>query len=196
MYINYLGGALGIEVTGIDLSQPIEREVSDEIRALFVRHKVVFSPEQNLTKPELIEFSTIFGTPERHHTMLNSDGYSEISLIESGKKHSTTDNIWHSDRSYRKYPPIMHPVVVIHPVSQNKALYISSSNTTSIVELEENESKKVLMLLFDHLLIPEFQIRMRWKKNTVAVWDNRSTTHYAVYDYSGADRKMYRISIQ
>lgn len=43
--------------------------------------------------------------------------------------------------------------------------------------------------------MPEFQARLRWQEGTLAVWDNRSTQHYAVGDYFPAHRKLHRITI-
>ena len=37
---------------------------------------------------------------------------------------------------------------------------------------------------------PEYQVRWRWQPNSVAIWDNRSTQHYAVMDYPPCHRKM------
>ena len=43
---------------------------------------------------------------------------------------------------------------------------------------------------------PEFQIRFKWTPNTIAIWDNRCTTHYAVGDYIPQQRVMHRVSIK
>ena len=44
-------------------------------------------------------------------------------------------------------------------------------------------------------MVPEFQVRFRWRPNSVAIWDNRSTQHYAVIDYPPCHRKMERAGI-
>ncbi len=53
--------------------------------------------------------------------------------------------------------------------------------------------------LLDYLLsqakYPEYQMRLRWRKNTIAFWDNRATQHYAVQDYAPAQRVMWRATV-
>ena len=86
-------------------------------------------------------------------------------------------------------------MVAVHPVTKRKSLFVSSAYTTAISGMSRRESDDLLNLLFKHLLTPEFQMRHHWEENTMIVWDNRSTTHYAVADYGAAYRKMHRVSI-
>ena len=53
----------------------------------------------------------------------------------------------------------------------------------------------LLSYLISQAAIPEYQVRWRWRKNSVAIWDNRSTQHYAVHDYGPAVRRMERATI-
>ena len=53
----------------------------------------------------------------------------------------------------------------------------------------------LLRYLQSQAFIPEFQVRWRWQPNSVAMWDNRSTQHYAVMDYPPCHRKMERAGI-
>ena len=103
------------------------------------------------------------------------------------------------DRVYRRdaeseRPPVVHPVVRIHPETGRKLLFVCGNFTTRIVELEESESKAVLAYLFEHIKSPELQCRFRWRTNTVAFWDNRSAQHCAIPDYHER-RVMYRTMI-
>jgi len=103
------------------------------------------------------------------------------------------------DRVYRRdaqaeRPPVVHPVVRIHPETGRKVLYVCGNFTTRIVELEESESTAVLGYLFEHIKSPELQCRFRWKPNSVAFWDNRSAQHCAIPDYQ-EHRVMYRTMI-
>ena len=52
-----------------------------------------------------------------------------------------------------------------------------------------------LNLLQSQAMVPEYQVRFRWRPNSVAIWDNRSTQHYAVQDYWPTPRKMERAGI-
>jgi len=85
-----------------------------------------------------------------------------------------------------------HPVVVTHPESGRKALYVSECFTTRIVELAPAESAAILAMLFRHIQRPEFTMRWKWSAGDIAFWDNRSVQHYAVPDYNEA-RVMQRI---
>jgi alpha-ketoglutarate-dependent taurine dioxygenase len=85
-----------------------------------------------------------------------------------------------------------HPVVVTHPESGRKALYVSECFTTRIVELAPSESAAILAMLFRHIQRPEFTMRWKWSAGDIAFWDNRSVQHYAVPDYNEA-RVMQRI---
>jgi taurine dioxygenase len=103
------------------------------------------------------------------------------------------------DRVYRRdaedeRPPVVHPVVRIHPETGRKLLYVCGNFTTRIVELEESESNAVLGYLFEHIKSPELQCRFRWEPNSVAFWDNRSAQHCAIPDYH-EHRVMYRTMI-
>ena len=94
-----------------------------------------------------------------------------------------------------KYPPAEHPVVRTHPVTGKKILYVNSTFTSHIKGLPRTQSDALLTQLFELARVPEFQARLRWAPGTLAVWDNRSTQHYAVGDYFPAHRKLHRITI-
>lgn len=89
----------------------------------------------------------------------------------------------------------VHPVALTHPETGRKALYVSESFTTRIVELGPQESAAVLAMLFRHVETPDFCLRWKWTANDLAFWDNRCVQHYAVPDYE-RDRIMQRICLQ
>jgi taurine dioxygenase len=86
----------------------------------------------------------------------------------------------------------VHPVVLTHPETGRKALYVSETFTTRIVELSAAESAAVLSVLFRHVESPFFTVRWKWTAGDIAFWDNRSTQHFAVPDYD-APRVVQRI---
>lgn len=94
-----------------------------------------------------------------------------------------------------KYPPVEHPVVRVHPVTGKKILYVNSTFTSHIKGLTRSQSDALLTQLFELARVPEFQARLRWQAGTLAVWDNRSTQHYAVGDFFPQHRKLHRITI-
>ena len=100
-----------------------------------------------------------------------------------------------SRRIRAEYSPALHPVVRTHPITGTKGLFVNESMTTFIKELPRRESNYLLQYLFDHLRTPEFQYRHRWRTNDLAVWDNRLSLHYALFDYT-EHRLMHRIVIK
>jgi taurine dioxygenase len=95
-----------------------------------------------------------------------------------------------------KYPPQFHPVVRVHPVSGRKVLFVNPQFTIAIDGMEERESRSLLDTLFHQALIPEYQFRLHWEPHTIAMWDNRSTQHYAIHDYYPQRRYMERVTIR
>jgi taurine dioxygenase len=96
----------------------------------------------------------------------------------------------------RTYPRTEHPVVVTHPVSGKRALYVNRMFTTRIVQLSKRESDGVLALLFAHVETPEFQCRFHWLPDSVAFWDNRCVQHHALWDYYPHSRYGLRVTIK
>jgi taurine dioxygenase len=92
-------------------------------------------------------------------------------------------NIYKGDIQQSLPAPSVHPVIRVHPESGRRALFVSPSYTTRILELSQPESDAVLRLLFEHMQKPDYQCRFRWEANSIAFWDNRSVQHYAVPDY-------------
>jgi taurine dioxygenase len=93
-----------------------------------------------------------------------------------------------------RWPPVEHPVVVTHPESGRRALFVNRNSTTHLVGLTERENETLLTFLLDHVRSPEFQCRFHWEPDSIAFWDNRSVQHYAVADYVER-RVMRRVTI-
>jgi taurine dioxygenase len=88
-----------------------------------------------------------------------------------------------------------HPAICRHPESGAALLFINPTYTTRIDGLAPAQSEALLHRLYAHCTRPEFACRLRWRAGTVALWDNRSTLHYAVNDYDGQRRCMYRTTL-
>jgi len=93
-----------------------------------------------------------------------------------------------------KCPPVEHNVVVTHPETGRRALFVNRNSTTHIVGLSDREQEVLLPFLFDHARSPEYQCRFHWEPGSIAFWDNRSVQHYAVADYHER-RIMHRATI-
>jgi taurine dioxygenase len=93
------------------------------------------------------------------------------------------------------HPPQEHPVVVTHPETGERLLYINSTFGSRIKGLSPVESHWLVQHLSSQALIPDYQIRVRWKPNTIVLWDDWACQHYGVYDYHPAVREMERVAI-
>lgn len=90
----------------------------------------------------------------------------------------------------------VHPVVIAHPDSGRKTLYVNPGFTLRFEGWTGDESKPLLDYLYRHAAKPEFGCRFAWRNGSLAFWDNRATWHYAVNDYQGERRSMHRITIE
>lgn len=93
------------------------------------------------------------------------------------------------------FPPVHHPVVRVIKETQLRALFVNPVFTQRIVGLNESESAEILSILYRHISRPEFQVRLQWQQNTIAMWDNRTCQHYAINDYYPKRRVMDRVAI-
>jgi taurine dioxygenase len=88
-----------------------------------------------------------------------------------------------------------HPCIRTHPESGRRILFVNWVYAVRFEGMTEEESAPLLDFLNRHSQRPEFQIRFRWRKGSLALWDNRSTQHIAVNDYAGYRRVMDRVTI-
>lgn len=89
-----------------------------------------------------------------------------------------------------------HPVVITHPISGRRGLFVNPVFTTQIEDLSEEESAAMLDMLYEHCKQPEFQCRVRWQAGDITMWDNRATWHKAINDYHGFRRLMHRVTVE
>ncbi|MFI6999824.1 TauD/TfdA dioxygenase family protein [Nocardia sp. NPDC050175] len=111
--------------------------------------------------------------------------------------------VWQEDSDYAKKvaaAPLVteHPVVRVHPVTGERALFVNPGFTTRIVGLSPNQSDALLKLLFDEVSNPAYTVRFRWAKGSIAFWDNRVTAHLAPSDLDHLDvtRVLYRTTLE
>ena len=268
--------AIGAEVSNVNLGAASrDPETIAEIRALLLKHKVLFFRDQDFTRAEHVAFARHFGELE-DHPVAGSDP-DHPGLVRIYKSPDTPndryENAWHTDATWREKPPFgcvlrciecpdvggdtmwvnmalayerlpehiktqiaglrarhsieatfgaampiekrhalkaqfpdaEHPVVRTHPETGEKVLFVNAF-TTHFTNFHTPENvrfgqdyspgaSQLLNYLISQALIPEYQVRWRWTKNTVAFWDNRATQHYAVMDYLPCHRKMERAGI-
>lgn len=91
---------------------------------------------------------------------------------------------------------VVHPVVIRHPDTGRKTLYVNPAFTLRFEGWTTQESEGLLQTLYRHAMKPEFSCRFSWAPGSIAFWDNRATWHYALNDYQGQRRLMHRITVQ
>ena len=267
-----LGGALGAEISGIDLNEAIPDEQLTEVRQVFGQYAVIFFRNQNLSPENEIRFAKRWGEINTNRFFSSVEGYPQIALVV--KEPDQKNNIggsWHTDHSYDIAPALgsmlfahevpasggdtvfasmykaydtlsdglkrtlgnlrarhssvhvfgaaraekgnddtvgriknpeaatqdaIHPVVITHPETGRKSLYVNPGFTLGFEGWSDEESKPLLEYLYAHAARPEFTCRFQWKAGSIAFWDNRATWHLAVNDYQGHRRMMHRITIE
>jgi taurine dioxygenase len=269
--IRKASAALGAEILGVDLAQPLPTETIDEIRQALFDFGVIFFRDQQLTPDQHLAFARQFGDINVNRFFTPVDGYPEIAVV--GKEPEQQNNIggnWHTDHSYDAAPAmgsilyarvvpatggdtlfasmyaayealsdglrqtlerlqaihssrhvfgkhgyglagdlqgrvrnaelatqdVVHPVVVRHPGSGRKALYVNPAFTVRFEGWTEKESESLLQYLYQHATRPEYSCRFQWGQGSIAFWDNRCTWHYALNDYQGHRRLMHRITVE
>ena len=115
-----------------------------------------------------------------------------MSLTKAVQRGHSSANI---EEIQARFPPVGHPVVITHPVTGRKALFVNANSTVRINELSDNESDMVLRTLYEHVRSPDFHVRVRWDLSTVVILDNLATQHYAVPDYDEL-RTLHRVAIK
>ncbi len=96
----------------------------------------------------------------------------------------------------RQLKPVPHPVVRVHPETGRRSLFVNPGFTTRIRDVSDAESRGLLDAFFAHVTKPEHMVRHRWQPGDVVMWDNRSTAHYADFNYADFRRVMHRITLR
>jgi taurine dioxygenase len=268
--------ALGAELSNVSLGAASrDAGLAAEIRALLLKHRVLFFRDQDLTRAEHVAFARHFGDLEDHPVAGSDPEHPGLVRIYKSPEQPNDryENAWHADATWRAKPPFgavlrcvecppvggdtmwanmvlayerlpeavkqqiatlkarhsieasfgaampearrlalheqfpdaEHPVVRTHPETGEKVLFVNAF-TTHFTNFHTAErvrygldynpgASQLLNYLVSQAFIPEYQVRWRWKPNSVAMWDNRSTQHYAVMDYPPCHRKMERAGI-
>ncbi len=115
----------------------------------------------------------------------------EYASKEYRDRHSGT-KIQSDERAQKR---TVHPIARTHPETGRKALYVNEPFTVGIEGMTEAESEPILRYLVKHAVQPDICCNFRWEKGSVAFWDNRCLQHYALNDYPGERRVMWRLTI-
>lgn len=127
--------------------------------------------------------------------------------IEDLRAFHTADHVYKADGIYAQTDQgkslrgqdirtgAVHPVVIRHPETGRKLLYVNGAFTIHFVGQTRKDSLPLLSELFAAALRNDNQCRVEWRSGTVAIWDNRTTWHNALNDYHGYAREMHRITL-
>lgn len=118
--------------------------------------------------------------------------YGTGGYLDQVKQHMSTT----IEPSKDAFKEVAHPIVVTHPESGRRALFVNPVYTTRIEGWSHGESQALLQYLYKHSLNENFTCRVRWAKGTLTIWDNRATQHNALNDYAGQRREMFRTSVK
>jgi taurine dioxygenase len=89
----------------------------------------------------------------------------------------------------------VHRVIQTHPITGRKNLHICPLFMRHFVGMSEEDSRPLIDYLSRHATRPEFTARIRWRRDTLGIWDNWASLHFAINDYSGMERHMHRLVV-
>lgn len=104
-------------------------------------------------------------------------------------------NVWEGKKLERLLPA-EHPVVRVHPETGRRNLFVNPKFTVAIKGFPRTQSDHLLRFLYEHMTDPAFIVRYHWTPGTIALWDNRATMHFGIYDYGDARRVMHRVTLR
>jgi len=123
-------------------------------------------------------------------TAIHSYRHRYMKMAEGGKRPAPTAE------QLAQWQDTEHAVVLIHPESGRKALFVNEGFTLSIKGLEPAKSEALLERLYTHTVQPEFIYAHKWRVGDIVMWDNRCTMHCAtLYDTEKYERTMHRTTI-
>ena len=135
---------------------------------------------QSFSEPFKIFINKLSAWHESNHVFASEELINDDRYFNDGQAHQKSK----------------HPVVIKHPFTKELCVYVNTNFTTKIDGLTSEESDLILAYIYKKGLKPEIQCRMSFKKNSLIIWDNFSTWHYAVNDYPYESRIMHRLTIE
>lgn len=107
MQVRKIAGALGAEISGVDLTQPISSALAAEIREVFLQHEVIFMRKQALSPQQFLDFAHAMGEPVEYPFVKGIEGFPHIIEVKKLEHEKVNfGGIWHSDTTYLETPPM------------------------------------------------------------------------------------------
>jgi alpha-ketoglutarate-dependent taurine dioxygenase len=270
-----ISGACGCEISGVDLSRPLDTETVGEIMRAFEQFLVIVFREQVLTPDQHKAFSRLFGPITELPQAPTYDGHRDMQEVrrEADEPENVVPSFehFHTDSPFLLRPPLcvvmralevpkyggdtafsnaylvyehlsdglkalldglqvvysgrdiwskneklppgkrlrlreshdfaeddlenVHPAVRVHPVTGRKALFATSAYFKRFVGWSEAESRALLDYLQSLAQHLHYHCRVKWRKDTVIVWDNRFLLHRGVHDFQYERRHLIRTTV-
>jgi len=107
-----IAGALGAEISGVDLAKELSDDTVAAIRRAWLDHLVIFFRDQDLSPPQFLAFARRFGTPIEYPFVKGLDEFPEIiPVLKLEQERVNFGGIWHSDTAYLDVPPMASMLV-------------------------------------------------------------------------------------
>ena len=275
------GAALGVRVTGVDLSAPLSASLVDELRTAWMQKLVLVFPGQAISDECHIAFGRQFGELEVHASLAHRDSrnveiYRVSNVDEQGQLIPPKDTSWqylsqswrwHTDSSflevpsmgsilhgiettreggntrfcnlyaayddlsgdmkkhveglrvihdhdfilslapglsevedkgeYVELPPVLHPLVRVHPVTGKRSLFVSPHTMVGIDGMNDGTGRALLDELIDHATQPQYIYTHVWTDHDIVMWDNRCVMHSVEpFDNTCIRRVMHRLTLR
>jgi len=107
MKFRKIAGALGAEISGVDLTQDLSADLIKNIRDIFLNHNVIFFKNQPLTSQQFMNFAKSMGTPVEYPFVKGFEDFPEIIEVKKLEHEKVNfGGVWHSDTTYLECPPM------------------------------------------------------------------------------------------
>ncbi|MEC9346775.1 MAG: taurine dioxygenase [Pseudomonadota bacterium] len=104
--VNPIAGALGAEIEGVDMGQPLGNQVFQEVHDALMAHQVIFFRDQDITPAQHVAFARQFGELHVHPYAPSHRDHPEVLILRSSKANRSAANAWHSDVTFQEEPPL------------------------------------------------------------------------------------------
>lgn len=107
MKIKQIAGALGAELSGVNLTEGVPAQLAADIRKVFLNHQVIFLRQQDLTPQQFLNFANAMGEPVEYPFVKGLEGFPHIIEVKKlAHEKVNFGGIWHSDTTYLDMPPM------------------------------------------------------------------------------------------
>ncbi|RYX91793.1 MAG: taurine dioxygenase [Comamonadaceae bacterium] len=107
MEVKKIAGALGAEISGVDLSAGLDAAQAKAVRQVLLDHQVIFLRNQDLTPAQFMAFGHAMGEPIEYPFVKGLEGYPHIIEVKKLEHEKVNfGGIWHSDTTYLENPPM------------------------------------------------------------------------------------------